>query len=92
MADDNPVLGERLLTVSEVAQLWLERGTGPTGRWARSTHERYDRVVRNHIQTSAEEGQRPIGSYKLRDLTVDDVERTRDVITKGRMDDVLAQS
>jgi integrase len=69
--------GERVertnLTVSEVAQLWLERGTGPTGRWARSTHERYDRVVRNHIQTSAEEGQRPIGSYKLRDLTVDRV-------------------
>src|SRR5437764_9203491 len=42
-------LGERVertaLTVSEVARLWLERGTGPKGRWTRSTHERYARIV-----------------------------------------------
>jgi hypothetical protein len=48
------------LTVAEVAQLWLERGTGPKGRWSRSTHERYECVVRNHINASAEERQRPI--------------------------------
>ena len=52
--------GERVertnLTVSEVAQLWLERGTGPKGRWTRSTHERYARIVRNHIDAAAEEG------------------------------------
>src|SRR5262245_44793097 len=47
--------GERVerttLTVSEVAALWLERGTGQKGRWALSTRERYVRIVRQHIDT-----------------------------------------
>ena len=34
------------LTVSEVAQLWLERASGPQGQWAPSTRERYERIVR----------------------------------------------
>jgi len=42
--------GERVerttLTVSEVAQLWLERASGPQGQWAPSTRERYERIVR----------------------------------------------
>src|SRR5881398_3513615 len=51
-------LGERVertaLTVSEVARLWLERGSGQTGRWARPTRERYERMVRRHIDASAD--------------------------------------
>ena len=46
--------GERVertaLTVGEVARLWLERGTGQQGRWAHSTRERYERIVRLHIE------------------------------------------
>src|SRR5437763_1077977 len=48
--------GERVerttLTVGEVAQLWLERGTGQNGRWAPSTLEGYERTVRLHIDQS----------------------------------------
>src|SRR5437870_2573744 len=50
--------GERVeratLTVSEVAQLWFERASGPQGRWAPSTRERYERIVRRHIDASAD--------------------------------------
>jgi len=46
--------GERVerttLTVSEVAQLWLERASGPQGQWAPSTRERYERIV--HLQST----------------------------------------
>src|SRR5438270_12565126 len=48
--------GERVerttLTVSEVAQLWLERASGPQGQWADSTHERYERIARLHTDAS----------------------------------------
>jgi hypothetical protein len=65
--------GERVerttLTVSEVAQLWLERGSGPQGKWAPPTRERYERIVRLHIDACADPGARPIGACRLRDLT-----------------------
>jgi hypothetical protein len=61
------------LTVSDVAKLWLERGTGRTGRWAPPTRERYERMVRRHIDASADPSRRPLGALKLRDLTVDRV-------------------
>jgi len=71
--------GERLerttLTVGEVARLWLERGTGQTGRWAPSTLEGYERIVRLHIERSSEPRQKPIGRVKLRELTIDRVAR-----------------
>ena len=69
--------GERVerttLTVSEVAQLWLERASGPQGRWGDSTRERYEQIVRRHIDASADAGERPIGACKLRDLSMDRV-------------------
>ena len=69
--------GERVerttLTVSEVAKLWLERASGPQGRWADSTRERYDRIVRLHIDATADLTSAPIGACKLRDLTMDRV-------------------
>ena len=69
--------GERVerttLTVSEVAQLWLERASGPQGKWARPTRERYERIVRLHIDASADPAVRPIGDCKLRQLTMDRV-------------------
>lgn len=61
------------LTVSEVAQAWLERGMGPKGRWAPSTLERYQRVVRRQIDASADAARAPIGTHKLRTLTMDEV-------------------
>jgi integrase len=61
------------LTVSEVARAWLARGTGPKGRWAPPTQERYERIVRRHIDASADPNERSIGSVKLRDLTADRV-------------------
>jgi integrase len=70
-------LGERVertaLTVSEVARLWLERASGQTGRWAPPTRERYERMVRRHIDGSADPSRRPLGALKLRELTVDRV-------------------
>src|SRR5438270_11196787 len=67
--------GERVerttLTVSEVAQLWLERASGPQGQWADSTRERYDRIVRLHIDASADASTGPTGSCKLRDPSMD---------------------
>ncbi len=71
--------GERVerttLTVGEVAQLWLERGTGQKGRWAPSTRERYERIVRRQIDASADPNQKPLAALKLRDLNVDRVAR-----------------
>jgi integrase len=61
------------LTVSEVARLWLERASGQTGRWAQPTRERYERMVRRHIDASADPARRPLGALKLRELTVDRV-------------------
>jgi integrase len=70
-------LGQRIerntLTVSQVARAWLERGTGKNGRWSASSQERYDRIVRRHIDRSADPTQRPLGEVKLRDLTADRV-------------------
>ena len=69
--------GERVerttLTVSEVARLWLKRGSGQTGRWAPPTRERYERMVRRHIDASTDPARRPLGALKLRDLSVDRV-------------------
>src|SRR5438067_9391933 len=71
--------GERVertsLTVGEVARLWLERGTGQKGRWAPSTLEGYERIVRLHIERSTDPSQRPLGTVKLRDLRADRVAR-----------------
>jgi integrase len=59
------------VSVSEVARAWLERGRGGQGEWARSTRERYERIVRSHIEASADPAQRPLGGYRLDELTVD---------------------
>ena len=70
-------LGQRVerthLTLIEAAKMWLERGTGQRGRWADSTRERYERIVRLHIEQSADPTRRPIGPVKLRELTPDRV-------------------
>jgi hypothetical protein len=50
-----------------VAHRWLDRGVGQTGRWAPSTAERYERIVRLHIDGPT------IGGLKLGELTVDHV-------------------
>jgi integrase len=69
--------GERVertnLTVGYVARLWLERGTGQKGRWAPSTLEGYERIVRLHIERSTDTGQMPLASVKLRELSIDRV-------------------
>lgn len=59
------------LTVSDVARAWLDRARGGRGEWARSTRERYERVVRRHLEGSADPDQRPLGEYLLGELTVD---------------------
>ncbi len=41
----------------------------PTERWAPSTRERYDRIVRLYIERSPDPALRPVGALKLRDLT-----------------------
>jgi integrase len=61
------------LTVSQAARAWLERGVGQKGRWAPSTAEGYERIVRLHIDRSSDPRMRPLGSRKLRELTVDEV-------------------
>jgi integrase len=70
-------LGQRIertsLTVAQAAQAWLERGIGQKGPWAPSTKERYERIVRLHIDKSNAPGVRPLGSVKLRELTIDRV-------------------
>ena len=63
------------MTVGEVARLWLERGTGQKGRWAPSTLEGYERIVRRHIEHSTDPSQRPLGTVKLRELSIDRVAR-----------------
>jgi integrase len=60
-------------TVGEAAHAWLARGRGQHGEWARSTRERYERVVRRHIEASPEPHLPPLGSLRLTDLTVDHV-------------------
>src|SRR6266576_1155819 len=71
--------GERVertsMTVGEVARLWLERGTGQKGRWAPSTLEGYERIVRRHVEHSTDPSQRPLGTVKLRELSIDRVAR-----------------
>src|SRR5713226_2613313 len=61
------------MTVGEAAKLWLERGTGPRGRWEEETRERYERVVRQCIDSSPDPGKRPLVAQKLRDVTADSV-------------------
>lgn len=69
--------GERVertnMTVGEAARLWLERGTGSRGRWNEVTRLRNERIVRLCIESSRDPAQRPLGSRKLRDVTVDAV-------------------
>jgi integrase len=71
--------GERVertsMTVGEVARLWLERGTGQKGRWAPSTLEGYERIVRRHIERSTDSSQKPLATVKLRELSIDRVAR-----------------
>jgi integrase len=71
--------GERVertsMTVGEVARLWLERGTGQKGRWAPSTLEGYERIVRRHIERSTDPTQNPLAKVKLRELSIDRVAR-----------------
>jgi integrase len=71
--------GERVertsITVGEVARLWLERGTGQKGRWAPSTLEGYERIVRRHIERSTDPSQKPLATVKLRELSIDRVAR-----------------
>jgi integrase len=65
------VEGSANLTVSAVARVWLARGRGQTGPWARTTRERYDRVIRQHIDGSTDTAMVAIGSLTLPELTVD---------------------
>src|SRR6266849_1440994 len=58
-------------TVGEVAQAWLERGTGHKGRWDASTRERCERCVRRYIEASPDPTQSPLGAVKFRNLTPD---------------------
>jgi integrase len=71
--------GERVertsMTVGEVARMWLERGTGQKGRWAPSTLEGYERIVRRHIERSTDPSQKPLATVKLRELSIDRVAR-----------------
>ncbi len=61
------------ILVGEAARAWLERGRGQRGEWAASTRERYERVVRLHIEGSSDPDERPIGSLPLSELTADRV-------------------
>jgi len=65
------VEGSASLTVSAVARVWLARGRGQTGPWARTTRERYDRVIRQHLDGSTDGTMVAIGSLTLPELTVD---------------------
>ena len=60
-------------TVSEAAQVWLDRGRGQKGPWAPSTRERYERIVRRHIDAPSAPTEDPLGELNLADLTVDAV-------------------
>ena len=65
------VEGSASLTVSSVARVWLARGRGQTGPWARTTRERYERVIRQHIDASTDATMGAIGDVTLPELTVD---------------------
>ena len=60
-------------TVGDAARAWLERGRGQKGQWAPTTRERYERIVRRQIETSADPAQAPLGALTLTELTVDRV-------------------
>jgi hypothetical protein len=60
-------------TVAEAGHAWLARGRGRHGEWARSTRERYERVVRRHVEESPDPALPALGSVRLADLTVDQV-------------------
>jgi integrase len=70
-------LGQRVertsITVGDAAAPWLARGTGKHGAWEPSTKERYERIVRRTILTSADGVGLPIGRVKVREHTVDRV-------------------
>lgn len=57
--------------MADVAGLWLARGRGQTGQWARTTRERYDRIIRQHIERSTDGTMVAIGTHTLPNLTVD---------------------
>lgn len=61
------------LTVSDAAALWLERGIGRRGPWDANTKERYESVVRLHINQSPDLTAPAIGQKRLTQLAVDDV-------------------
>jgi integrase len=61
------------ITVAEAAEVWLARGRGQTGPWARSTRERYERIVRQCLDRAPEPGVPAIGGVRLAELTVDTV-------------------
>ncbi len=61
------------LTLASVAQTWLDRGTGVTGRWEPGTLDRYERIVRSKMLRSQDRSLSPLGSVRLRDLDVDRV-------------------
>jgi hypothetical protein len=65
------VEGSASLIVTAVARVWLARGRGQTGPWARTTRERYDRVIRQHIERSPDGTTTSVGSPTLPELTVD---------------------
>ena len=59
------------LTVAVAAERWLQRSTGNSGPWQAVTYQRYERIVRHSIVVSLDPTQAPIGSIKLRRLTLD---------------------
>lgn len=60
-----------VVTVADAAQRWLARGRGMTGPWVQSTRERYERIVRQHVERSVDGMTVAIGTVPLGDLTVD---------------------
>ena len=69
--------GERVertnMSVSEVAQLWLERGAGVGGPWSEATRKTYGQMVRRTIESSPDPARRPLGERRVRDLTIDHI-------------------
>lgn len=61
------------MTLAEAAHAWLARGRGQHGEWARSTRERYERIVRRHVEESSDPARPALGAVRLDELTVDDV-------------------
>jgi integrase len=60
------------VTLAKAARAWLGRGRGRHGEWARSTRERYERVVRRHVE-EPDPALPALGSVRLADLTVDQI-------------------